>query len=197
MSTSSDSVDSPQYSPGRRVLRLLRPHKTRQVVGALFCFLLAAVGHPWEPISFGIGAALALVGMAIRMWAAGHVHKNTELTTTGPYARVRHPLYTGNALIGLGLCVASGLWWSGPLFALLWVVFYLPTIRREDGKLRSSFPERWDEWGSRTPAIIPALGGRPTGERGQWTFRRCLFENGEPIYVVVLCGCLIALGVRF
>lgn len=55
------------------------------------------------------GGAVAMVGVAIRAWAAGTVQKNLRLATAGPYAFVRHPLYLGGLLIGLGLTLAGGI----------------------------------------------------------------------------------------
>jgi protein-S-isoprenylcysteine O-methyltransferase Ste14 len=53
------------------------------------------------------GAIIAVIGEAIRLWAAGHLEKGREVTTTGPYAFTRHPLYLGSAIIGVGLAIAS------------------------------------------------------------------------------------------
>ena len=53
------------------------------------------------------GALVAAVGEGIRIWAAGHLEKGREVTTSGPYAFTRHPLYVGSTIIGLGFAVAS------------------------------------------------------------------------------------------
>ena len=55
----------------------------------------------------GVGAVVALVGEALRIWAAGHLEKGREVTASGPYRFTRHPLYLGSALIGVGLAIAS------------------------------------------------------------------------------------------
>jgi protein-S-isoprenylcysteine O-methyltransferase Ste14 len=57
--------------------------------------------------SLRLGLAIALFGEAIRIWAAGHLEKGTEITTSGPYQFVRHPLYLGSALMGVALIVAA------------------------------------------------------------------------------------------
>ena len=54
------------------------------------------------------GLAVAVVGEAIRFWAAGHLNKSREVTASGPYRLVAHPLYVGSSIIGAGLAVASG-----------------------------------------------------------------------------------------
>ena len=54
------------------------------------------------------GAPIALAGEALRCWAAGHIDKSREITSSGPYRFVRHPLYFGSTLMGLGFVVAAG-----------------------------------------------------------------------------------------
>src|SRR6266542_2512731 len=57
------------------------------------------------------GAFVALIGLAIRAWASGHLKKNQELTTSGPYAHTRNPLYLGTFLLGTGVAVGGGAPW--------------------------------------------------------------------------------------
>ena len=57
--------------------------------------------------SLAIGGAMALVGEALRIWAAGHLEKGREVTRSGPYRLTRHPLYLGSAIIGVGVAIAA------------------------------------------------------------------------------------------
>src|SRR5262245_5715006 len=68
---------------------------------------LLLIARPWWP-TFPIGCAIAAAGIGLRVWACGHLRKNRELTTSGPYAHVQHPLYLGTFLIALGAIVAAG-----------------------------------------------------------------------------------------
>jgi protein-S-isoprenylcysteine O-methyltransferase Ste14 len=72
---------------------------------------IAAVAVSWlaRPTERSLiaGAIVAVVGEAIRIWAAGHLEKGREVTTSGPYAFTRHPLYLGSTIIGIGLAIAS------------------------------------------------------------------------------------------
>jgi len=52
------------------------------------------------------GFAIASLGEAIRFWAAGHLHKAREVTSSGPYRWFAHPLYLGSSVMGVGLSVA-------------------------------------------------------------------------------------------
>ena len=59
-------------------------------------------------MSIAAGLPIAIAGELIRIWAAGHLNKSREVTRSGPYRFVAHPLYLGSSLIGAGLAVGSG-----------------------------------------------------------------------------------------
>lgn len=170
-----------------------RRYRFRQFLGVALVFALTGWGQP-QPTLLAIGAALACLGMGVRLWASGVVMKNEVLATSGPYGYVRHPLYVGNFLICVGFCFASALWWSVPLSIVFWLLFYPTTIRQEDLKLRGRFPEQWDHWASQTRPLWPRMSPYPGG-RGStsWSFKRSMLRNGEPLHVVVLGGCLLFL----
>src|SRR5438477_7276448 len=58
-------------------------------------------------LSLIAGSLIVTAGAALRTWSSGHVQKNRELSMDGPYAYVRHPLYVGNFLLGLGFAVMT------------------------------------------------------------------------------------------
>lgn len=129
-------------------------------------FLLAGPSRT----SLGVGALLSLVGLALRGWSAGTIHKGEVLTVSGPYAYVRNPLYIGSFLIGAGLAVAGGsvLWLL--LFLLFFVALYGPTVASEAARLTEQFGHRYVEYAAKVPAFIPRLkpykgGGLPEGFR--------------------------------
>jgi protein-S-isoprenylcysteine O-methyltransferase Ste14 len=163
-------------------------------VGILMAVLLTYFGTP-VAATLAIGAALAVTGIAIRLWASGHIRKNRELATGGPYARVRHPLYVGNLLISIGFCLASGLLWAWPAMLAFWLVFYPNAVGEEDRKLERIFGEAWQAWSRETPALIPRLRGAGTGN-SSWAFSRSLRLNGEPLIALFLLACLAALFYR-
>jgi protein-S-isoprenylcysteine O-methyltransferase Ste14 len=57
--------------------------------------------------SIYFGGAIALLGEALRIWAAGHIQKSREITRSGPYRYMRHPLYVGSSVLGIGFAIAS------------------------------------------------------------------------------------------
>ena len=162
-----------------------RRHRFRQFIGIVFLIVLTIAAHP-VPVLFYAGVACTVLGIAVRMWASGHVNKNQALATTGPYAYVRHPLYVGNHLVGLGFCLASALWWGLLGWILLGIYFYPQTIRHEDAYLSRRFPDEWADWSRHTKALIPRLTPYRPGERGEWSFRQSLRRNGEPIIAALL-----------
>jgi len=60
-----------------------------------------------QPRSILYGGLVGLVGLALRAWAAGYLHKQEVLTVTGPYAYTRNPLYLGSAVLALGVAIAT------------------------------------------------------------------------------------------
>ena len=134
-------------------------------------FLLAAA-YLWlaRPtwISLAVGAAVFLPGIILRALAAGHVRKNEELTTTGPYAYTRNPLYLGSIVIALGFAFAGRNIWIGAALVGFFFAIYLPVIRSEEDWLRGAFPE-FDDYSKRVPCLLPRI-FVPAGERGQRSF---------------------------
>lgn len=174
-----------------RLLHALRFERVRyrQFVGIAFIVLVSALGTS-SKLLLTIGAVLVALGVVVRLWASGHIMKNQVLATGGPYAFVRHPLYVGNILLGVGFCVASGLWWSLPLFIAIMIVFYPKTIQTEDDKLHRTFGADWEQWRARTRALIPRLTPYPKASPGGWSLKQSLSKNGEPLIALFLFACL-------
>jgi Phospholipid methyltransferase len=85
------------------------------------------------------GAAVSLPGEALRVWAAGHLEKGREITRSGPYRFVRHPLYLGSAILGLGFIVAAANWWVALLVGGYLAVSLLAAMRAEESVLDARF----------------------------------------------------------
>ena len=104
-----------------------------------------------------IGGGVALVGLALRAWSAGHIRKNAELATSGPYAYTRNPLYLGSFLLGVGFTIASGQWWLAIPFAALFLGIYFPVMRVEAAHLAESFGEDFKDYARAVPLFFPRL----------------------------------------
>lgn len=170
-----------------KFLKDIRYHRERyrQFLGISYVMLVSIAGKPLKVLLIA-GFPLVILGIAIRLWASGHIKKDKTLAIDGPYAYVRHPLYVGNITLGVGFSIASSVWWGLPLLIVIMLIFYPPAIKREDKKLHRLFKEDWEEWREKTHALIPnfKLGG--IFSLGKWSFRQSLFQNGEPIIALFL-----------
>ena len=104
-----------------------------------------------------IGASVSILGLALRAWAAGHIRKNAQLATSGPYAFTRNPLYLGSFLLGLGFTIASGRWLLGVLFAALFLGIYFPVMRVEASTLGELFGNDYEVYRQSVPLFFPRL----------------------------------------
>jgi protein-S-isoprenylcysteine O-methyltransferase Ste14 len=112
-------------------------------------------GPTWR--SLAIGVPIATLGLAIRAWASGVLRKNQELTTSGPYAYTRNPLYGGSFLMTIGSAVGGGSWWLGALLVSLFLVVYTPVMMAEDAHLGTLFGDEHRRYSESVPAFFPRL----------------------------------------
>ena len=98
------------------------------------------------------GVLLVCAGGGLRLWAAGHLRKDEVLTTGGPYAFVRNPLYIGSLTIAIGfsLMLRSYLLLV-PLLAGFAFAYQAET-RREETALRQRFGAAFAQYRQAVPA---------------------------------------------
>jgi protein-S-isoprenylcysteine O-methyltransferase Ste14 len=165
-------------------------------LAAVYAFIAALVylSRP-TPALFAVGAALALTGEAIRIWAAGHLTKSVRLVTSGPYAYTQNPLYLGRLLILTGLAIAARMPGHLNLVALalgyaVFFFYYIPRkLRVEGGRLARLHGEAFEEYHRRVPILVPRLRRHPGGLEA-WSFR-LMVSNQEPL---VLTGVALVLA---
>jgi protein-S-isoprenylcysteine O-methyltransferase Ste14 len=156
-------------------------------------FFLAAV-YVWlaRPTakSIIIGTAVLIPGLILRGIASGFVQKNTQLTTAGPYAYTRNPLYLGSVILAAGFAVAARSVWIVVILIALFVIIYLPVVRAEEDFLRSQFPE-FAGYAGRVPRFLP----RWPGEPGEGSFSSALYwkhrEYNALLGSAIMMGALI------
>src|SRR5580700_699499 len=121
---------------------------------------------PHSVLLDGFGCLLVILGLCFAVWARVHlgtnwsgrvtVKENHELIRTGPYALVRHPIYTGLLLAILGTALLVGEW-RGLLATLLMVVSFWRKLRLEEELMSQTFGERYQRYREHTAALIPFL----------------------------------------
>jgi len=124
-----------------------------------------------------LGSVIGFVGILVRFWSAGYLHKARTLTTAGPYRFTRNPLYFGSLIMLIGLSITGGSWMAGAVFLILFGLIYIPTMLREESELRQGFQEAFDHYAKAVPRFFPRLTGYPTN--GQSFSIRQAFQNRE------------------
>ena len=105
--------------------------------------------------SLAAGAFVALIGLGIRAWASGHLRKNQELTTSGPYAHTRNPLYLGTFLLGTGVALGGGTLWFAAIFVAFYLLIYVPVMMAEADTMRDLFAEEYERYSKEVPLFVP------------------------------------------
>jgi protein-S-isoprenylcysteine O-methyltransferase Ste14 len=143
---------------------LTRLARLRVPLGFLFGAAVVWFARP-TPRSLALGAAIAIAGEALRVWAAGHLEKGREVTSSGPYRFIRHPLYAGSTLMGVGLAVAAASPIVAGLVGVYLLTFITAAVRTEEAFLRSRFGDAYDRYASghvaaRSFSLSRAVGNR-------------------------------------
>lgn len=173
--TSSKSAASGEFR-FYRLLRLL----VLAVTFSLLFWRETAIGVlgqrfiPSSTILIFCGFVAALLGMAIALWARINLGKfwsdkvvlqsSHQLIRTGPYSRLRHPIYSGVLLGVLGTAVMLGEWRGLLAFALL-LVNYAIKAKREERLLAAQFSSEFSEHMDRTGFLLPRLRRLPAPRR--------------------------------
>ncbi|MCW5960642.1 MAG: isoprenylcysteine carboxylmethyltransferase family protein [Pyrinomonadaceae bacterium] len=131
-----------------------RLQRLRVPFGFLFAIVFLMFAKPTLNLLI-IGAVIAVIGLLIRAWASGHIRKNQVLAVSGPYAYTRNPLYVGSFLLGVGFTIASGVWWLGLVFAVLFLGIYLPVMRVEAEELTAIFGDEYHKYAEAVPLFFP------------------------------------------
>jgi protein-S-isoprenylcysteine O-methyltransferase Ste14 len=152
-------------------------------------------------LSLIVGVIIICIGESIRIWAAGHLVRNREVTTSGPYAYLRDPLYLGRLFLLIGFCIMS---WGYSLILLpigLWVFFlnYMPRkYRKEMIRLEKRFGEGYKRYSEYAKSLIPKLKPYPHAHKRAWSFNLFWYENREQYFLlaVIVVFFLIVLRIK-
>ena len=183
------------------------PFRRKNLSPRLLPFYLVAALAFWlaepTPGRFALGGVFVIAGMVIRAWGAGHLVKTDELIVTGPYAHLRHPLYAGTLLLGVGfgiICGTIGLVVLVVFFLPVFWLYYAPYKERVEGdRLEARYGEAYAAYRAAVPALFPSLSGwRPPDHLGiatdtRWSSER-FFANDElgTVIGILAALCLLA-----
>lgn len=115
---------------------------------------------------------LGFLGLFLRAWAAGYLHKQEILTVTGPYAYTRNPLYFGSAILALAAAGAANSWISASIICAYFALVYFFVMYREEGELRSRHGALFDEYARTVPLFFPRVAPAklPFAAEGSFSF---------------------------
>ena len=134
--------------------------------------------------SIAAGMSVAAVGEALRVWAAGHLNKAREVTSSGPYRWLPHPLYAGSSIMGVGLAIACANVVVTALIAIYLIVTLTAAIRNEEAFLRRAFGDRYDRYRSGDAEM-----GSQSGSRRRFTAAQAIANREHR----AIAGLLVAM----
>ncbi len=133
--------------------------------------------------SLRTGIWFILTGLFLRVWANGYAIKSEKVTTSGPYAFVRHPLYLGTMLLALGFIIMLKLYFIGALFFLVMSVVYYRTIKKEEQIMEHKFKDQYINYKNKVPAIAPTIFPYREGEKWPFSFRRLIKSQEYKLFI--------------
>jgi protein-S-isoprenylcysteine O-methyltransferase Ste14 len=141
--------------------------RLRVLCGFILLLTFAWLSRP-SATSMLAGLPVAILGLALRAWAAGHLAKDRALATSGPYSYMRNPLYAGTLCVALGIVIASRSVWLAVIFGAVFLLVYLPAVELEEQHLRDIFYE-YPAYAARVRRFLPLSKWR--GGAGKFSWR--------------------------
>lgn len=127
--------------------------RLRVASGFVLLVVFAWFSHPSFQ-SLLLGVPVSFLGLALRAWAAGHLAKDSQLATSGPYAYVRNPLYAGTLIMTAGIVIGSRSAVLAVVAAVVFLLVYLPVIELEEQHLCEIFPS-YGRYVERVHRLLP------------------------------------------
>jgi len=161
------------------------------------------------------GAAVTMLGEMLRLWGVHHIGAISRTRTdrlgplvdSGPFARLRNPLYVGNVAIWMGFALLAGLVWLAPIILVLLGLEYHAIVRWEEHLLESRLGSAYRAYAARVPRWIPTFNRRGGGTRREkdlkdlsptfassavrpYSWRETVFSERGTLLAIV-AGCLL------
>ena len=186
MSEVSQTGSQPSRATGDTWSRVAR--RIRVPLGFIFAIVYVWLARPTRT-SLIVGTLVLIPGLLLRGLASGHVQKDKQLTTSGPYAYTRNPLYLGSLMLAAGFAVMARSWWIVAIMLTMFAVIYIPVIAGEERYLRQTFPE-YDDYARHVPRMWPRLSPYGSQESAYSSARYLKHREYEAIM-----GCAVVLAV--
>jgi protein-S-isoprenylcysteine O-methyltransferase Ste14 len=161
---------------------------------------LALVLFPSHPLASPFlvwgGAGLVASGELLRLWAVRHIgvvsrtrsDRLGPLVATGPFARLRNPLYFGNIALWVGFAASAGLLWLIPPIVLLLALEYHAIVRWEEHLLEGRLGDNYREYAARVPRWLPLASPvslSPQVSRLKFSWRDTFFSERGTLMAIV------------
>lgn len=160
--------------------------RLRVLCGFILLVTFAWLSRPSSQ-SMALGLPVSFFGLLLRGWAAGHLRKDQSLATSGPYAYVRNPLYLGTLIVAIGIVIASRRTALAVIFAVVFLLVYLPAVELEEQHLRDIFSE-YAAYAGRIQRFLPLARWRQRNGKFLWA----LYKRNQEYKA--LLGFLIAVA---
>jgi protein-S-isoprenylcysteine O-methyltransferase Ste14 len=156
----------------------------------------------WLPAA---GVPLVAVGELIRLWGVHHIGAISRtrsdrlgpLIDSGPFAKVRNPLYVGNIMLWLGFAFSAGLPWLAPFVFLLLALEYHAIVRWEERLLETRIGESYRQYLQRVPRWLPDLSGRSTSRHeAEFSWSQTLYSERGTLLAIAAGYVLLAIKAR-
>ncbi|RKU21653.1 hypothetical protein C6499_21905 [Candidatus Poribacteria bacterium] len=172
--------------------------KIRSFTPIPFIFALLYFAEPaWHALA--IGVPFIVVGELLRIWAVGYAGASTrartlgaarDLVTTGPYGYVRNPLYLGNFLLSLGICLVANVYWLVAILVVGYFFQYLPIITLEEAYLLESCGSVYQTYREQVPRFIPQFHSYPDASPHDFSFARAIKSEKRTLTAII---CVVGL----
>lgn len=200
--------ERPGEDASRRKPLLRHPFRRKNFRPRAFALYAAGIGAiaTAEPVLwlFVLGGLLVVAGQALRLWATGYLLKTDELTTAGPYAYLRHPLYAGALLMGSGFLLMAGPRVASVVLPLMLVFYFGYYLSYKDGveseRLEALYGDAFRAYRDAVPTLVPRWTPwhpHPNSEQPRWRLERVL-ENDEQTalaYAAIASAALTLMGI--
>jgi len=155
--------------------------KTRYLLAILALVPVAMFARPnWFPAAI----AISMAGQLIQTWCFASLVKNRELTVRGPYLMCRNPMYIGRYFLLLGFIVLSGNLIAVAAYTVVYYVYMVSRVTREETRLRRYFGEDYEQYCRDVNRFLPSL--RPLRDPNVWFFNREMFLENNAHWNIVL-----------